>query len=80
MQLAPFSASDDFIAVGGKDVQIIGFGTTFSGGDISSALLDAAVQLMNVNDCRDTVYGNEITDDMICAVVGGGVDSCQGEG
>ncbi|KAG7165140.1 Trypsin-2-like [Homarus americanus] len=57
---------------------VIGWGTTSSGGSISSTLREADVPLMSNSECssRYLNYGSYITDNMICAGQPG-TDSCQ---
>jgi len=63
----------------GDDLDVLGMGTTSSGGNLSNRLRDVKVESFSNNQCKK-YYGNSITDKMICAgYVEGGRDSCQGD-
>ncbi|XP_078280020.1 transmembrane protease serine 6-like [Rhinoraja longicauda] len=58
---------------------ITGWGTTSEGGYLSYVLQKAEVEVISDYLCWE-LYGNQITDRMLCAgKVAGGVDSCQGD-
>ena len=63
----------------GSNVQIMGFGTLTSGGSTPNVLQTVTLQHISTADC--TAPGNyppsEITHDMFCTSVEGGVDTCQ---
>ncbi|XP_032783133.2 trypsin alpha-3 [Daphnia magna] len=56
---------------------VVGWGTTSSGGTISSNLLKASVNVMTNTACNQQ-YNNTITSGMVCAA-SPGKDSCQGD-
>merc|ERR1719312_1600491 len=60
---------------------VTGWGTTSSGGSLSSKLREVMVDVMSNDECKKSGYAaDEITDQMICAGVdAGGKDSCQGD-
>jgi len=60
---------------------VTGWGTTSSGGSLSSKLREVMVDVMSNDECKESGYADdEITDQMICAGVdAGGKDSCQGD-
>lgn len=61
---------------------VLGWGTTSSGGPISSVLRDVAVPFVPRATCNEPArYGGDITVNMFCAgnTAVGGVDSCQGD-
>ncbi|KAJ0177949.1 hypothetical protein K1T71_006822 [Dendrolimus kikuchii] len=59
---------------------VIGWGTTEEGGSVSDTLQQVDVTIMSNMECRNTKYGNRITDNMLCAgVPEGGKDACQGD-
>lgn len=60
---------------------VTGWGTTSSGGSVSSVLLQVQVPLWTPADCAAmTANGSNITNNMICAgYLSGGKDSCQGD-
>jgi len=61
---------------------VSGWGTTSSGGDVSSYLQYVDVNILSNAECssNDYGYGASITEQMMCAnVQGGGKDACQGD-
>jgi len=62
----------------GRDAVVSGWGTLSSGGSQPSILQEVTVKTMSSQQCRTTAYGNEITNNMICAS-NPGRDSCQGD-
>jgi len=60
---------------------VTGWGTTASGGSLSSKLREVTVKVVSNEECRNSGYASSsITDQMICAgVQNGGKDSCQGD-
>ena len=66
----------------GYSAIVSGWGTTSSGGDVSSYLQYVEVNVLSNDVCMNEYgYGQgQITDQMMCAnVEGGGKDSCQGD-
>ena len=68
----------------GASVVTAGWGTTSSGGNVSSELLKVTVEMSYHNSCAaESDYSNSgytITENMICAgVPAGGKDACQGD-
>jgi len=66
----------------GKDVTVMGWGATASGGSISSVLLEVEVDIVTQNDCNTSYGSGAITDRMVCAARstdGINKDSCQGD-
>ena len=64
----------------GDDAIVTGWGTTTSGGSVSSTMLEVTVKVLTNNACKnDYVYSSsDITNKMLCANVdGGGKDACQ---
>ncbi|KAI9558234.1 hypothetical protein GHT06_014987 [Daphnia sinensis] len=61
----------------GQQAIIVGWGTTFAGGTISSNLLKASVTVMTNTACNQQ-YSNTITSNMVCAA-SLGKDTCQGD-
>jgi len=60
---------------------VTGWGTTSSGGNLSSKLREVTVDVLTNKQCKASSYGNsDITSRMLCAAVnGGGKDACQGD-
>ncbi|XP_012730165.2 hepatocyte growth factor activator [Fundulus heteroclitus] len=59
---------------------ISGWGRTRERPDGYSTLQEAGVRLISHDICKmPQVYGNHVTDDMICAGLSGCVDACQGD-
>ncbi|XP_050680302.1 trypsin-1-like [Leptidea sinapis] len=59
---------------------VSGWGTTEEGGSVSSTLQEVNVPIISNSACRDTTYGNRITENMLCAGYDeGGRDACQGD-
>ncbi|XP_027895057.1 hepatocyte growth factor activator isoform X2 [Xiphophorus couchianus] len=59
---------------------ISGWGRTREKANGYSTLQEAGVRLVSHDVCkRPQVYGNHVTDDMICAGLSGCVDACQGD-
>lgn len=79
--VAPLLASNEpSLAADGTFATVTGWGATSSGGSTSSTLMQVDVPLLGPAACRNTAYGNEITNNMICAgFEGGGKDSCLGD-
>ncbi|XP_026170868.1 transmembrane protease serine 4a isoform X1 [Mastacembelus armatus] len=65
----------------GSSMVVTGWGYLEEGGNISPSLQKASVPLLDQVTCSSpTVYGNLITQRMICAgFLNGGVDACQGD-
>jgi trypsin len=68
----------------GKDVTVMGWGTTSSGGSASNVLREVEVDVWSQADCNNVYspYGYPITDRMVCASRsdnGVNKDSCQGD-
>jgi len=60
-------------------VQVYGWGTTSTGGSVSSVLLDTTVNVVSRSACN-SAYNNQIKDGMLCAgITAGGKDACQGD-
>jgi len=73
---------NDDVDYTGFSAIVSGWGTTSSGGDVSSYLQYVDVNVLSNADCRNNYgYGSsQILDNMLCAnVEGGGKDSCQGD-
>jgi len=70
----PASTSQDYA---GQVATVSGWGTLSSGGNQPTVLNDVDVTIQTNQACNDA-YGNQITDNMICAA-GPGKDSCQGD-
>jgi len=63
----------------GLEAFVYGWGTTTTGGAVSSVLLDTAVNVVTRAVCN-TAYSNQIVDGMLCAgITAGGKDACQGD-
>ncbi|GAX21586.1 transmembrane protease serine 6 [Fistulifera solaris] len=59
-------------------VDVIGFGATSEGGDVSSILLEVALTVQSAQTCVETMGADPVT--QICAgELTGGKDSCQGD-
>ncbi|XP_059058657.1 trypsin-1-like [Achroia grisella] len=59
---------------------VTGWGTTSEGGSVSSTLQEVSVPIISNEACRQTTYGNRISDNMLCAgEPQGGRDACQGD-
>merc|ERR1712168_967172 len=72
----------DTLTYNGDTATVTGWGTTSSGGSLSSTLREVDVTVMSNSNCRNDYgyWSSEITSSMLCAnVVGGGKDSCQGD-
>ncbi|XP_043936881.1 transmembrane protease serine 13-like isoform X2 [Protopterus annectens] len=66
----------------GTTCSISGFGkTSETSTTVSTALMEASVQLINTDMCNSAnIYSGAITDRMLCAgKLSGGLDSCQGD-
>jgi len=66
----------------GDTATVTGWGTTSSGGSLSSTLREVDVTVMSNSNCKNDYgyWSSDITSQMLCAnVVGGGKDSCQGD-
>ena len=64
----------------GDDAIVTGWGTTSSGGWLSSSLLEVTVKVLTNNACKNNYAysSSEIKSSMLCAGVdGGGKDACQ---
>lgn len=61
----------------GTDLTVMGWGSTSSGGSVSSVLMEVEVDAYSNADCN-AAYANTITDRMICAARPT-QDSCQGD-
>eukprot|EP00584_Thalassiosira_punctigera_P027200 CAMPEP_0172576890 /NCGR_PEP_ID=MMETSP1067-20121228/137953_1 /TAXON_ID=265564 ORGANISM="Thalassiosira punctigera, Strain Tpunct2005C2" /NCGR_SAMPLE_ID=MMETSP1067 /ASSEMBLY_ACC=CAM_ASM_000444 /LENGTH=755 /DNA_ID=CAMNT_0013369569 /DNA_START=150 /DNA_END=2417 /DNA_ORIENTATION=- len=74
------SPDDGFQLTAGRDVTVIGMGTTSSGGGVPNVLQEVTVDyITNQACCTDYQYGcNQITENMMCATRPG-QDSCQGD-
>merc|ERR1719192_2296339 len=75
----PTDTSESFAGV---DAIVTGWGTTSSGGSLSSSMLEVTLKVLTNNQCKnDYSYASSmITSKMLCANVdGGGKDSCQGD-
>ena len=73
----PTDTSEKFAGV---EAIVTGWGTTSSGGSLSSSMLEVTVNVLSNNQCKnDYSYSSSmITSEMLCAnVEGGGKDSCQ---
>ena len=74
--ITPATINESVIPVE-KSFQIIGYGTTSSGGKTTTIYKEATVNIVSNNDCQK-VYGPLVG--KICAgIPEGGVDSCQGD-
>ncbi|XP_055389703.1 trypsin alpha-3-like [Condylostylus longicornis] len=63
----------------GAQLQVSGFGTTSSGGNLAPYLETVYVNMIALSQCQSD-YNNELTSTMFCAgVPNGGKDSCQGD-
>lgn len=62
----------------GRDVVVMGWGTTSSGGASSNVLLEVEVDLKSEVECQESYPGEPITSRMVCAARAG-KDSCQGD-
>jgi trypsin len=62
----------------GKDVVVMGWGTTASGGFTSKSLLEVEVDLWSASSCKSAYSESGITERMVCAARIG-KDSCQGD-
>ena len=73
--------TDSSNSYSGFEAIVSGWGTTSSGGSMSSKLLEVTVKVMSNQECKNTGYQADwITEQMLCAgVSGGGKDSCQGD-
>lgn len=77
--IALATTSDSALYANGVTSIVSGWGTTSSGGAVSSVLLKAAVPVVDNVTCNAN-YGGGITARMVCAgYPQGGVDSCQGD-
>lgn len=80
--VAPISlaaSTDSALYAAGVNAVVSGWGTTSSGGAVSSTLRKATVPIVANTTCN-TNYGGGITARMMCAgLPQGGVDSCQGD-
>ncbi|MBX3011759.1 MAG: serine protease [Caldilineaceae bacterium] len=66
----------------GRNVTVIGWGATMSGGGTSDVLRQVEVPLVSTDTCRQSygIFDSTVTDNMICAGLrAGGKDSCQGD-
>ncbi|XP_022222986.2 trypsin-1 [Drosophila obscura] len=65
----------------GQTAVVTGWGALSEGGPISDTLQEVEVPILTQQECRNSNYGDKITDNMICAglVDQGGKDSCQGD-
>ncbi|XP_018331018.1 trypsin alpha-3 isoform X2 [Agrilus planipennis] len=64
---------------GGTECYISGWGSTYYEGPASPKLLYAIVLIINKTVCN-SVYGNKITEDMLCAgYLNGTADACSGD-
>jgi len=63
--------------VEGTDLTIMGWGTTSSGGSLSSVLLEAETDYVTNAQCN-SFYSGLITNNMMCAARSG-IDTCQGD-
>ena len=73
----PTDTSENF---GGVEAIVTGWGTTSSGGSLSSSMLEVTVKVLTNSQCKnDYSYPSSmITSKMMCAnVEGGGKDACQ---
>lgn len=78
---APVELNADLIG-GDVELTVMGWGTTSSGGSVSSILLEVDVDSMTNAECKTKYGANLITEDMICAgrtANGLTYDSCQGD-
>ena len=69
------------VLTSGRDVTVIGMGTTASGGSAPNVLQEVTVDYIPNSDCCTGSYGygcNELTANMMCAARPG-QDSCQGD-
>lgn len=63
----------------GRNLTVIGWGTTSQWGSLSPVLMEVNVPLTTVDYCADA-YPGKIDGSMICAgAPAGGIDSCQGD-
>ena len=73
----PTDTSNNFAGV---DAIVTGWGTTSSGGSVSSSMLEVTVKVLSNNACKNNYAysSSDITNKMLCANVdGGGKDACQ---
>ena len=73
----PTDTSNNFA---GDDAIVTGWGTTSSGGSVSSTMLEVTVKVLSNNACKNNYAysSSDITNKMLCANVdGGGKDACQ---
>ncbi len=75
------SADEPTTLADGKPLIVTGWGATQQGGGVVRDLREVTVPFVTKNVCADPLsYGNQITDNMICAGFAvGGKDSCQGD-
>jgi trypsin len=77
--IALATSSDAALYANGVNAIVSGWGTTSSGGSVSSVLRKATVPIVDNATCNSN-YGGGITARMVCAgFPQGGVDSCQGD-
>ncbi|MCF7977526.1 MAG: trypsin-like serine protease [Chromatiaceae bacterium] len=68
------------LAPNGGDSIVIGWGTLRENGLVSDSLQQVTLPLLTSERCRQTVYGDLITENMLCAgFLEGGKDACQGD-
>jgi secreted trypsin-like serine protease len=74
-------ADESTVLVDGKPLIVTGWGATEEGGGVVRDLREVTVPFVTKSVCSDPLsYGNQITDNMICAGLAvGGKDSCQGD-
>ncbi|MEM8859980.1 MAG: serine protease [Chloroflexota bacterium] len=73
------TSSDSATFAAGNLATVTGWGATSEGGSVTSGLREVDVPIVSNSVCN-SVYGNSITGNMICAgFSGGGKDSCQGD-
>lgn len=69
------------VLVSGQQFVVTGWGTTNENGEAVRDLREVSVPFVTYKACSDPLsYGNQITNNMICAgVAAGGKDACQGD-
>ncbi|XP_020278698.1 transmembrane protease serine 9-like [Pseudomyrmex gracilis] len=62
----------------GRIVKVIGWGRVLNDGAASQYLRQASLKVMSYRDCKNTTFGNHITESMLCAYAEN-KDACQGD-
>ncbi|RXG55735.1 Proclotting enzyme, partial [Armadillidium vulgare] len=73
----PQNPDEQFV---GETAVVVGWGTIYYGGPVSSILQEVSIPVWDNNECNNTYQNNEIFPVMLCAGdKEGGKDSCQGD-